>query len=288
MMARAVASVVIPAHDEAEWIGATLATLKEGGDRLEVVVVCNGCSDGTAAIARAAGVTVVEVAEVSKIAALRCGDRVATTFPRIYLDGDVRLTGHAAMAIAAALDVPAPAVAGVLPRIDLSRSSRPVCWYYDFRQRLPVFRHGIIGAGLYAMNEPGRTRLGEWPDVLGDDQLVFRLFDADERTTVHGHRTVVEAPTNLRALVRRGVRVRRGNRDLAEAVGERALPAPPAGVAVAVREVLTAPSGWPGLLTWLAVNTVIRVRVGSRRSTGDWHDVGHRPGVPVRRGGRVA
>src|SRR5438105_4681173 len=62
-------SVVVPAHDEAAVIGRCLRALTEGSDpgEVEVVVVCNGCRDDTAASARAAwaDVVVAEVPEAS-------------------------------------------------------------------------------------------------------------------------------------------------------------------------------------------------------------------------------
>ncbi len=54
-------AIIVPAHDEAAGIAATLATLTpqlRRGDRL--LVVADNCSDDTAAIARAAGAEVVE------------------------------------------------------------------------------------------------------------------------------------------------------------------------------------------------------------------------------------
>jgi glycosyltransferase involved in cell wall biosynthesis len=113
-----VASVVIPAHDEEERIETTLRSLVRGvaHGELEVVVVCNGCTDATATVARSvAGVEVVEIAEASKIAALRVGDERTRTFPRIYLDADVELSGRAAVALARAL-------AGDQPRAARRRS----------------------------------------------------------------------------------------------------------------------------------------------------------------------
>ena len=56
------ASVVIPAHDEAQVIGRTLRGVldRTAAGRLEVVVVCNGCTDDTAEVARRfAGVRVI-------------------------------------------------------------------------------------------------------------------------------------------------------------------------------------------------------------------------------------
>jgi cellulose synthase/poly-beta-1,6-N-acetylglucosamine synthase-like glycosyltransferase len=54
-------AILVPAHDEAEGIGATLNSLREqlhSGDR--IVVVADNCSDNTAAVARAAGAEAIE------------------------------------------------------------------------------------------------------------------------------------------------------------------------------------------------------------------------------------
>ncbi|MDQ1649745.1 MAG: hypothetical protein QOG60_1802 [Frankiaceae bacterium] len=57
--------VVVPAHDEQDWLGACLHALRRAADRLsipvDVLVVADACSDRTAALARAAGVDVLEI-----------------------------------------------------------------------------------------------------------------------------------------------------------------------------------------------------------------------------------
>lgn len=267
------ASVVIPAHDEEAGIAATLHALLASAEdgEFEVVVVCNGCRDGTAAAARAVpGVRVEEIPQASKIAALRHGDATARTFPRIYLDADVVLPTEGARELAACLGPGGAAVAGVGHRMDTTTSTPPVRWYFDFRQRLPVFRQGIIGAGVYALSREGRARFGAWPDVLGDDQFVLRLFSPAERAHVTDHRTTVIAPADLRTLVRRQLRVRRGNRQLTSAdVGLADAAAPRAGLRAALRAVAGRPAAWPGAVTWLVVNAWVRV-LERLPSSGDW------------------
>lgn len=55
--------IVVPAHDESESIGATLASLQDldyPADRFRIVVIADNCTDDTADVARATGVDVLE------------------------------------------------------------------------------------------------------------------------------------------------------------------------------------------------------------------------------------
>lgn len=261
---RAVASVVIPAHNEQGPIGRTLQALTMDAEQgeFDIVVVCNDCTDVTAEEARRfAGVRVIALEEPSQVAALREGDRQADVFSRIYLDGDVELSTQAARDLTAPLRTGVALAAGVPGRYALDGAPLSVQLFYEFRQRLPVFADGIIGAGVYAMSSEGRERFGEWPDVWGDDQYVYRLFGDEERIAVRSHRTLVEPAPSLSTVVRRGVRVRQGNRQLSEgAADRRSLPSPRAGVGQAVRASLKSPRGWASAAVFVTVTSVIRLR----------------------------
>ena len=258
------ASIVIPAHNEQARIGRTLQALMMDAHEgeFDFVVVCNGCTDGTAEEARAfPGVRVVELEEPSKVAALREGDRRTDVFPRIYLDGDVELSTQAARDLASSLRDGVALVAGVPGRYVLDEAPLGVQLFYEFRQRLPVFADGIIGAGVYALSAEGRARFDEWPDVLGDDQFIYRLFEPAERAAIPEHSTLVEPAQNLRAVVRRGLRVRQGNRQLSlGAAGQPPLSPPRAGMGQAVRYSLKSPRGWASAAVFVTVTLVIRLR----------------------------
>lgn len=272
-MTAPIASVVVPAHDEEASIATTLRVLLDDArsGEFEVVVVCNGCTDSTAERARSvAGVEVIELDVASKIAALREGDRHASVFPRIYLDGDTRLTTAAARALVRALAAEHVRVAGLRAELDLSAATRPARWYHEFRHELPVFSEGIIGAGVYALDRDASERLGAWPDVLGDDQYVLRSFAPEERATVREHRTLVALEGGLGDVVRRAIRIRRGNRDLDRGVGGASLPAPPSGAPTLLRRTLRRPERWAGALLWLGVGAWVRLRTRAGHPGGDW------------------
>lgn len=229
-------AVVIPAHNEAKVIGRTLDQLFASlGTGVEVIVVCNGCTDDTADVARRSGhpLTVIELDEPSKSRALRAGDRVATAFPRAYLDGDVLVTGRAMGDLLRHLSRPG-ALAARPPLIyDTSSSSWVVRRFYRARMEIPAVMCSLWGAGLYALSAEGRARFGEFPVLLADDLFVDRLFGIDEIDMVDTDPVVVVAPRTTAGLVTTFRRVFRGNRAMADVPGR-----PRPGTRATVRDLL--------------------------------------------------
>ncbi|HEY8473937.1 MAG TPA: glycosyltransferase family 2 protein [Natronosporangium sp.] len=207
-------SVVIAAHNEAAVLGRCLdALLDDGGDGLDVTVVANGCTDDTAAVARARpGVRVVELAEASKPAALNAGDAAAVGFPRVYLDADIVLPAAAVRQLAAAVAGDGPALAA-MPRRQLVLTGRPllVRGYYAVHSRLPVFATGLFGRGAIALSATGRRRFDRFPDIIADDLFLDSQFTAAEKREVPAVAAQVATPLRTRDLVRRLARVRAGN-----------------------------------------------------------------------------
>lgn len=216
-------SVVIAAHDEAAVIGRCLDALLAGTEpgELDVIVVANGCHDGTAALASARpSVRVLEIEVASKPAALNAGDAVARGFPRVYLDADIVVHAGSVRTLCQAFSVPTggrdtiPAPLAVVPRRQLDLVGRPLLLraYFAINQRLPVFQTGLFGRGLIALSEEGRSRFDRFPDMVADDLFLDSLFAPHEKHQTADVVTVVAAPRRTRDLVRRLVRVRRGNR----------------------------------------------------------------------------
>jgi glycosyltransferase involved in cell wall biosynthesis len=211
-------SVVIPAHDESASIRRCLDALFAGValGELEVVVVCNGCADDTAAQARSSGhpVRVIELEAASKPAALRAGDEAARALPRIYLDADVVLRGSAARAVLERLR--GGAVAARPPvRYKTSASSAPVRSYYRARSQVPALLASLWGAGVYGLSAAGRSRFDAFPDVVADDLWVDRQFAPGEIEIVGCAPVEVAVPRRARDLVRVLRRTYRGKAETA-------------------------------------------------------------------------
>jgi glycosyltransferase involved in cell wall biosynthesis len=208
-----VVSVVIAAHNEEALLGACLDALlaQSGSQRLQIVVSANGCTDGTATVAHSRGVRVVERAEAGKPGALNAADQVATGFPRIYLDADIVVPPGGIDAVVSELRT--PGVLAAVPRRQVNTVGRswPVRGYFAIQQRLPVFREGLFGRGMIAVSAEGRARFGEFPSLIADDLFLDSQFGADEKAEAAGVEVVVETPHTTRDLLRRLVRVRRGN-----------------------------------------------------------------------------
>jgi glycosyltransferase involved in cell wall biosynthesis len=216
---KTVGSVVIPAHNEAKVIGRGLNRLFDSlGAGVDVVVVCNGCTDGTAEAVRAAGhrVTVIELDVASKVEALRAADEFVTAMPRVYLDADILVSGSAIRAVLDHLSRPG-AVAARPPIVyDTSSSSWVVRRFYRARAQIPAVMGSLWGAGMYALSAEGRRRFDQFPFLVADDLFVDRLFRTDEIDLVDTAPVVVMASATTTGLLATFRRTFRGNRAIGE------------------------------------------------------------------------
>ncbi|UWR36632.1 MULTISPECIES: glycosyltransferase [Sulfitobacter] len=188
-------SVLIPAHNEADWLPACLdalcATDPVAGP-VEVIVVANGCTDDTAELARrkapafeARGwaLRVLELAQGSKLGALNAGEAAARGAVLVYLDADVLVSPPLLAQLAGALAEDAPRYASGMPQVTTSGD-----WvtrhYTRFWQTTGFMTHGVPGFGVFAMNRTGRARWGDWPDIISDDTFARLNFRPEERIAV--------------------------------------------------------------------------------------------------------
>lgn len=86
---------IVPAYNEAQTLGAALEVLRESPDLDRVLVVSDGSTDETVEIARAAGVTVLDLTpNRGKARAMAEGVAATTADILLFVDGDIRdLTG---------------------------------------------------------------------------------------------------------------------------------------------------------------------------------------------------
>ena len=189
-------SILIPAHDEADYLPACLGALLASEDApdtiVEVIVVANGCTDATADVARGHGdrfaakhwpLTVLDLPEGGKLNAWNAGEDVAAGRVLIYLDADVEVSPPLIMQLAQCLDVSQPRYASGQPEVTTA-GDRLTRAYTRFWHTTPFMTHGVPGFGIFAMNRAGRARWGEWPDIISDDTFARLQFHPSERTAV--------------------------------------------------------------------------------------------------------
>lgn len=260
-------AIIIPAHNEAAVIERTLSTLGEQlADSDEVIVVCNGCTDDTAKIARrfSPRMTVLETEVPSKTNALNLGDDVAVSFPRIYMDADVVLSGAGSLATMVRVLESGPwLAASPTPLMELGGASWAVRAYYDVWLSLPYCRSGMLGAGVYGLSREGRNRFGRFPDVIADDGFVRALFKEHERGRVDGALSIVRAPASLEWLLKIKARSRLGGMELARKFPD-LMGNETKDYAGALRGLFAKPSMWPKVVVYLYVNLMSRMRARRR------------------------
>lgn len=278
-MSAPVATVLVPAWNEAAVIGRTLAGLAPAGDRLHVVVIANACTDGTAEAARrvAPGATVLETPVPGKCAALNLGlCHAAPDRPVVVLDADLAVTADAVLALVEPLAAGrALAACGDMEVSAQGAPSAVRAWVRAWALN-PYFARGKFG-GLFALSPQGVARVFPLPPITADDEYIRRSFAPVEVARVPGCRFVAEAPRTLGALVRVRKRVLRGNRALSagrpKGEGGRAL----------LRAALRHPARWPDLVVFVLVALWVRLSLAldGTKDAPRWarDDTTRRPGT---------
>lgn len=268
-------TVIIPANNEAAWIGRCLSALlvqDAAAGVVEIIVAANACTDGTEAIAEgfaeraaARGWTLVcqSSPEPGKLKALNRADAIARGGMRAYLDADVvcepPLLGQLRAALARREAAYATGTLAVARAQSWITRAYAALWI-----RLPFVQGGAVGAGLFAVNAAGRARWGDFPAIISDDTFVRLHFAPHERIEVPAryHWPMVEGFRNL-------VRVRR-RQDAGVAEVYRLYPAlaanegkAPLGKARLIRLALTVPLGF-------AVYALVALSVRLRPATQGW------------------
>jgi hypothetical protein len=219
-------AVIVPAYNEAAVIKRTLAPLSGAAvdGMIELIVVCNGCTDDTAEVARSVqGVQVVELEQGSKPAALNAGDEAATLWPRLYLDADIQISAAAVIAVLDWLTQGDVLAARPTCRYDTDGASALVRSFYRARLRIPQHKVAMWGAGVYGLSAKGHERLGVFPMITADDGYVDTRFDADEKAVVATDPAVVTTPADTKSLLAILRRSHRGKTEMStEGLGSHA------------------------------------------------------------------
>ena len=175
-------SFVIPAYNEAQYIGATIdaigAACAEAGVEHEVVVADDSSDDGTGDIARSRGARVVVVSNRQIAATRNAGGRAATGDVLVWVDADTRVSagavrgavdaigrGHAGGGARITFDEPRPWFVPVGERVmmGLYRVMRLASGAFIFCRREVFEQTGGFDESLYIAEEAIMSRsIGGW------------------------------------------------------------------------------------------------------------------------------
>tara|TARA_R110002110_G_scaffold123078_5_gene299627 strand:- start:2653 stop:3486 length:834 start_codon:yes stop_codon:yes gene_type:complete len=189
------ASILIPAHNEAAYLPACLAAVLASGPvtgAVEVIVIANGCTDDTVALAQGFGaqaglkgwhLKVLDLAAGNKLSAWNAGEAAAVGDVLIYLDADVTISPPLVGQLIDALDTDAPRYASGRPNVTI-KGGGLTRLYTRFWLTAPFLTQGVPGFGVFAMNKTGRARWGAWADIISDDTFARLNFTPKERLSV--------------------------------------------------------------------------------------------------------
>ncbi len=269
-------SVIVPAHNEARSIGRLLDALVGAPDStavasgLDVVVVCNGCSDDTAAVAARYGhgddLRVVQIPVPSKIEALRTGNAHARHPTRAFVDADVVIDHAGLVAMQQAMERTGALAAGPTRLLDRQGVSLPVRWYYDIWEELPQVAEGLFGRGVVMVSAEGLGRLDLSADLLSDDLAMSEAFAPSQRVVVGAATVTIRPPKTLADLLRRRIRVALGNAQ-ADQLGVRT-EAARTSISDVLRPAVRHPRLAPKVPVFLAVTVLARVAARRQRASG--------------------
>lgn len=267
------ATILIPAHNEEAVIARTLWYLSRGLPlaAYRVIVIANGCSDATAARARAIlpQADVIETETAGKCHALNLGFAAADKrLPIICLDADLDVTSDSlAKLLQPIQDGVAYAACGKMD-VDTSEATATVRAFYKGWRANPYFSRGKFG-GLFALSPQGAARVFPLPEITADDEYIRRSFVATECAFVFGCSFVARSPRTLADLVK----VRRRSLRGARQVADMGLTSPERGSAFAmVRRAIAAPSEALSISCFMLISSWVRLtlRFENKSSTPRW------------------
>lgn len=262
-------SVIVPAHNEEVMLARNLPGLVQGpgSEDLEVIVVCNGCSDRSADVARQFPVEVVELEESSKTTALNHGDQIARFFPRFYVDADIGVTAADLMTTSQALS---DEVCAVSPEMRPVLVGRPwtVKAFYRVWQDLS-YCQSLVGSGVFGLDARARGYFDEFPSVIADDLFARLHVRPHERSVVHTASFALETPHDVRSLIRVKTRAHLGLLQLRDRQPELFVNED-ADHPRALLEMAGKPSRWPEVALYLVVRMISRTRATIQHRRGQF------------------
>src|SRR5215469_12899768 len=195
-------SVIIPAHNEQDYLGRTLDSLvRQDYPEWEIIVVANGCTDRTAEVAHGKCHHLVALAQKNLGVARNLGARMATGELLVFLDADTILEPGALRVIGEQFTE--RCAGGTLKgRPDSTRFAyRAIYWLKNFTHRFIVHNGS---SGVIICWKQDFTRVGGFDEKLElreNSHLIRRL----KKFGRYKYISAATATTSMRRYERRGI-----------------------------------------------------------------------------------
>ena len=214
------ATVIVPAHNEASVIEDCLNSLIEQPGIDHIIVPCNGCTDNTVEIVRNTFPEIIclDISKPSKTNALNIAEEKAKelgiSFPIFYIDADTQLSENCIATITKSMNESNVLLSAPTPIINTEKSSWLVKTYYNVWTQLPYIKEGVIATCSFIVSKQGRDRFDKFADVIGDDGFIRCHFNNSEISNITGAEIYITAPRDLYSLIKIKTRARLGNMEL--------------------------------------------------------------------------
>jgi len=213
------ATIIIPAHNEAAVIRNCLDSIVNQTDVDSIIVACNGCTDNTVETVNTHYANIdklicLDIKKPSKTNANNEAEKHVNTYPGFYINADTCLSDDAITNIITGMQEQKLELAAPTPIIDTSTSSWLVKQYYKIWLQLPYIKAGVIATCSFVVSEQGRKRFQQFPDVINDDGYIRCQFQAHEIGNVANSTIAIKAPRDVYSLIKIKTRARLGNMQL--------------------------------------------------------------------------
>jgi glycosyltransferase involved in cell wall biosynthesis len=168
-------SIVVPAYNEERFLGPTLASLKAAMDRIpargEIVVCDNNSTDGTAALARAAGVRLAfePVNQISR--ARNSGARAARGRHLVFVDADTLVPEALLVGALAAMDSGGACGGGSTVHFDGAGPTGPIAAAVRLWNRIARWHRLAAGSFVFVTREAFEAVGGFSEQVYASEEI---------------------------------------------------------------------------------------------------------------------
>ncbi|MEF1175046.1 glycosyltransferase, partial [Vibrio sinaloensis] len=201
---------------EEKQIGNTLSAYKSFMDRIQVIVIPNGCIDRTEEISKAVDdrIEVLTLTEGSKVNAINYAYKFAKFDHILVQDADTLIEQKSIQNVLSFINKESYLFASLVPETNTSKSGWIVRSYYSSLSKTPEHSIGMVGSGCYLLSRKAASKCFPFPQVIADDGYVKSILDKSNLSVIPESNIHVQAPRDVISLIKIKTRSKLGNIEL--------------------------------------------------------------------------